>query len=89
MRQARYFGRSKTLFQLLMAATVANLTLVAAKIGITGGQLTTPAALLVPHIASAAKTLQIRLGKPRLQHLWWIRLAQKYLARDKGFRPGF
>ena len=29
VRQARYFGRMKTLFQLLMAATVANLTLVA------------------------------------------------------------
>jgi hypothetical protein len=33
VRQARYFGRAKTLFQLLMAATVANLTLVAAKTG--------------------------------------------------------
>ena len=32
-RQARYFGRKKTLFQLLMAATVANLTLVATKTG--------------------------------------------------------
>jgi hypothetical protein len=31
IRQARYFGRRKTLFQLLMAATVANLTLVANK----------------------------------------------------------
>jgi transposase len=31
VRQARYFGRRKTLFQLLMAATVANLTLVATK----------------------------------------------------------
>jgi hypothetical protein len=31
MRQARYFGRRKTLFQLIMAATVANLTLVARK----------------------------------------------------------
>ena len=29
VRQARYIGRAKTLFQLLMAATVANLTLVA------------------------------------------------------------
>jgi len=29
MRQARYFGRRRTLFQLMMAATVANLTLVA------------------------------------------------------------
>lgn len=33
IRQARYFGRQKTLFQLLMAATVANLTLIAAKTG--------------------------------------------------------
>jgi len=34
IRQARYFGRTKTLFQLLMAATVANLTLVATKLGV-------------------------------------------------------
>jgi len=34
VRQARYFGRAKTLFQLLMAATVANLTLVAARVGL-------------------------------------------------------
>ncbi len=34
LRQARYFGRTKTLFQLLMAATVANLTLVAGKAGL-------------------------------------------------------
>lgn len=33
IRQARYMGRKKTLFQLLMAATVANLTLVARKTG--------------------------------------------------------
>ncbi len=33
IRQARHFGRRKTLFQLLMAATVANLTLVATKTG--------------------------------------------------------
>jgi transposase len=35
IRQARYFGRLKTLFQLLMAATVANLTLVATQMGHT------------------------------------------------------
>jgi hypothetical protein len=34
VRQARYLGRKKTLFQLLMAATVANLTLVARKTGL-------------------------------------------------------
>ena len=33
IRQARYFGRVKTRFQLYLAATVANLTLVAAKMG--------------------------------------------------------
>jgi transposase len=33
IRRARYFGRVKTLFQLLLAATVANLTLVATKMG--------------------------------------------------------
>lgn len=33
IRQARYFGRKKTLFQLLMAATLANLTLVATQTG--------------------------------------------------------
>jgi len=40
VRKARYFGRIKTLFQVLMAATVANLTLIARKtgeIGIEGG----------------------------------------------------
>lgn len=31
IRQARYFGRRKTLFQVLLAATVANLTLVASQ----------------------------------------------------------
>ena len=36
IRQSRYFGRKKTLFQLLMAATVANLTLVASEDGSKG-----------------------------------------------------
>ena len=34
VRKARYFGRTKTRFQLLMAATVANLTLVATRTGL-------------------------------------------------------
>ena len=36
IRQSHYFGRIKTRFQLYLAATVANLTLVAAKAGLTG-----------------------------------------------------
>ena len=38
IRQARYFGRQKTLFQLLLAVTVANLTLVATKTGQMGSK---------------------------------------------------
>jgi flagellar biosynthesis protein FlhB len=34
IRKARYFGRVKTRFQLLIAATVANITLVAVKMGL-------------------------------------------------------
>ncbi len=36
IRQARYFGRARTKFQLYLAATVANLTLLTDKIGLTG-----------------------------------------------------
>ncbi|MDO8716524.1 MAG: IS1182 family transposase, partial [Dehalococcoidales bacterium] len=36
IRQARYFGRVKAHFQLLLAATVANLTLVATRVGMMG-----------------------------------------------------
>ena len=36
-RKARYFGREKTLYQLLVAATVANLTLVATETGLMRG----------------------------------------------------
>ena len=35
IRQARYFGRAKTKFQVYMAATIANLTLLASKTGLT------------------------------------------------------
>ena len=36
MRRARYFGRVRTLFQLLMTETVANLTPVAGRVGMMG-----------------------------------------------------
>ena len=49
MRQARYFGHARTLFQLLMAATVANLTLVAGKVGVMGeGGVGKPLSVLSP-----------------------------------------
>ena len=42
VRQARYFGRTKTLFKLLIAAAVANLTLVAGRIGMMGEAIAGP-----------------------------------------------
>lgn len=41
-RQARYVGRTKTLFQLLLAATVANLTLAATAVGLLRGRRPRP-----------------------------------------------
>jgi transposase len=56
IRQARYFGRKKTLFQLLMAATVANLTLLATRGDWQSWEQGTPtlslALLLVLHTTS-------------------------------------
>ncbi len=42
VRQARYVGRAKTLFQLLLAATVANLTLAATAVGLLRGHRRRP-----------------------------------------------
>ena len=60
MRQARYFGRAKTLFQLLMASTVANLTLVATKVGLMRGRGARPP-LLFAQLADHLTTLVIAL----------------------------
>ena len=42
IRQSRYFGRARTKFQLYLAATVANLTLVAGKLGLEDGNGSVP-----------------------------------------------
>jgi transposase len=47
IRQARYVGRTKTLFQVCLAAAVANLTLLAASGALTSGQLQPGSVLLV------------------------------------------
>jgi len=52
MRQARYFGRAKTLLQLLLAATVANLTLIAGKLGRASVRGAQKAALSARHATS-------------------------------------
>ena len=62
--QARYLGRLKTLFQLWLAATVANLTLVATKRGMTGRPSHRAASFLASlhqHFLSVAKIIATSL----------------------------
>ena len=85
VRQARYVGRAKTLFQLLMAATVANLTLVGMSTGLMRDR-NHPKTIVSIHICALLATL-IAICRifatlsldPRLwNHTWSL-----------GFRPRF
>ncbi len=58
IRQARYFGRVKTHFQLLLAATVANLTLVATRMGMmktAGKRVFSGVSSFAQHFSSLSK----------------------------------
>ena len=104
IRQSRYFGRVKTRFQLYLAATVANLTLVAGKIGLSdsvGGGAEAHRAVLsavrsdvqaVSHGVVANATAIF--GAVRLGILWTVILLKpallpKSLSPTRAFRPGF
>jgi hypothetical protein len=73
MRKARYFGREKTLFQAFMAATVANLTLVACKTGQIGTR-NHPRLLCSSFVQHACHALQRWLRSPRASRpaLTWV-----------------
>ncbi len=100
IRQSRYFGRVKTRFQLYLAAAVANLTLVAGKIGRSdsaGGGAEAHRAVLsdvqaVSHgVAANAAAI---FGAVRLGLLWTViplksALLPKSLSPTRAFRPGF
>jgi hypothetical protein len=81
IRQARYFGRRKTLFQLLMAATVANLTLVATKTG----QMSPKGGL--PFLFSTSILAIAKSIRRHLSHLQ-LRVAS-FGLRKPAFRLGF
>ena len=96
IRQARYFGRVKTKFQLYLAATVANLTLVAGKIGLSGstdggaaGHRVVRNDVLAVVANAAANFSAVRLGQ--LWSLIWFvsALLPKSLSPTKAFRPSF
>ena len=92
IRQAHYFGRIKTRFQLYLAVTVANLTLVAAKAGRpadTGGDSSIGSALRTGTIRSAFDFVPARLGQILTLALLTSASLPKYISPNKAFRPDF
>ena len=92
IRQSRYFGRAKTRFQLYLAATGANLTLVAAKAGRpanTGGGSSAGSALRAGTIRSALEIVPARLGQILTPALLASASLPEYTSPNKGFRPDF
>ena len=92
VRQSRYFGRAKTKFQLYLAATVANLTLVAAKVGLpadTGGDTSVGSALRTGTLRSAFDFVPARLGQILTLALLTSASLSKYISPNKAFRPDF
>ena len=96
IRQARYFGRVKTRFQLYLAATVANLTLALGKIGRSGstggGAAGDRVVLTVVHavVANAAANFSaVRLGQLWSAILLTSALLPKSLHPTRAFRRGF
>ena len=92
IRQSRYFGRAKTRFQLLLAATVANLTLVAGKASTTGETAAGPSAgsdLGAGMVNSAANAATAWLGQIWTLTLLVLALLTKSLFTTRGFRLDF
>ena len=96
IRQARYFGRVKTKFQLYLAATVANLTLVAGKIGLLGSTDGGAAGHRVVRndvravVANAAANFSV-VWLGQLWSLIWLTsaLLPQLHFQIRAFRPGF
>ena len=96
IRQARYFGRVKTKFQLYLAATVANLTLVAGKIGRSGstgggaaGHRVVRNDVLAVVANAAANFSAVRLGQLWSLILFVSALLPQLHFQIRAFRPGF
>ena len=96
IRQSRYFGRVKTRFQLYLAATVANLTLVAGKIGLSGstGGVPTGRSVVLNIAPFVVANATASFSAVRLGLLWPVilltpALLPKCLYPTRTFRPGF
>jgi hypothetical protein len=91
IRQARYFGRVKTLFQLLLAAAVANLTLVAARMGMMGKatqQVTSFFAAFYCGVLTVATAL-VALHRLTLVLMTPVRSIKEPALANRGYRPDF
>ena len=92
VRQARYFGRAKTEFQLYLAATVANLTLVATKVGLpanTGCGSSVGRVFRTGTIRSALDFVLARLAQILTLALLASASLLIYISPNKAFRPNF
>ena len=95
MRQSHYIGRVKTRFQLYLAATVANLTLVAGKLGRSGraGGGPTGHSVVLNILPSVVAIATASFSAVRLGLLWPVilltpALLLKCLYPTRTFRPG-
>ena len=89
IRQARYFGRVKTKFQLYLAATVANLTLLANQTGVVGNPGHDPDSIVV--VAQIGGNLGVDHHLLPTWMLAWLRSPALALSLSpiKAFRPAF
>lgn len=88
IRQSRYFGRAKTLFQVLLAATVANLTLVASKLGLLGKRIGKDASAHPTSVGMQQRVaLNLRTFLRRLPSL--VSPHPPPCIPARGFRPDF
>ncbi len=95
IRQSRYFGRVKTRFQVYLAATVANLTLVLGNIGLSGsassdagGHRVVLNVVRVDAANAAANFSAVRLGQLWSLILFVSALPPQSLYPTRAFRPG-
>ena len=92
IRQSLYFGRPKTKLQLYLAATVANLTQVAAKAGLpedTGGASKVGSALRAGTIHSTVDFIPARFCQILTLALLASASLPKLISPNRAFRPGF
>ena len=94
IRQARYVGRTKTLFQLLLAAAVANLTRLANAAGepmrapddLHGAAMRLASALVAALVAVCSFA---RSAKPTISNSGWQPLPLPAAIKMPSCRPGF